>query len=155
YVESLTNALEERALALMAKVEELGGAAQAIEAGFFQEEIGRSAYEQQLRIESGETVIVGVNRFADEQEPPVIPTPDFSRLARDQVERLRAVKEKRDGAAVKRTLDALGAAAPGYLGAGAREPLMPLIVDAVRARASVGEIADVLRGVWGVYAPGR
>ena len=155
YVESLTGQLEERALALMAKVEELGGAAKAIDAGFFQEEIGRSAYEHQLRVEAGETVIVGVNRFADGAEPPVIPTPDFSRLARDQVERLRAVKAKRDAGAVTRALGALGAAAPAYAGAGKRPALMPLIVDAVRARASVGEIADALRSAWGTYAPGR
>ncbi|HEX8850708.1 MAG TPA: methylmalonyl-CoA mutase family protein [Gemmatimonadaceae bacterium] len=155
YVEALTNQLEERALALMAKVEELGGAAKAIDAGFFQEEIGRSAYEQQLRVESGESVIVGVNRFADDAEPPTIPTPDFTQLARDQVARLRAVKAKRDAESVSRALGALAAAAPAYAGGGARAPLMPLIVDAVRARASVGEIADALRGVWGGYAPGR
>ncbi|HEX2779958.1 MAG TPA: methylmalonyl-CoA mutase family protein, partial [Gemmatimonadaceae bacterium] len=155
YVESLTNELETRALALMERVEALGGAAKAIDAGFFQEEIGRSAYEQQLRAEAGETVIVGVNRFADGAEPPVIPAPDYSQLARDQVARLRAVKAKRDDESVRRALDALAAAAPAYVTEGTRAPLMPLVVDAVRARASVGEIADALRGVWGVYAPGR
>ena len=161
YVESLTSEVETRALALMAKVEEMGGAAAAIEAGFFQEEIGRSAYEQQLRVESGATVIVGVNKFSDDSEAVRIATPDYSALARDQVARLREVKEKRDNAAVARALDALVAAAALFAGGGsgraaaARPPLMPLIIDAVRARASVGEIADGLAGVWGRYAPGR
>ena len=154
YVERLTSELEERTLALMRRVEELGGSARAIEAGFFQEEIGRSAYEQQLAIESGATTIVGVNRFADETDPPVIPGPDFSQLERGQVQRLRAVREKRDGAAVRHALAALGAAAQPYAGAGgARPPLMPLIVDAVRTRASVGEIADALAASWGRYTP--
>jgi methylmalonyl-CoA mutase N-terminal domain/subunit len=67
---------------LIEKVDELGGAAEAIRAGFFQEEIGRSAYQHQLRIEAGETVVVGVNKFGDGQDPPIIPAPDFSSLER-------------------------------------------------------------------------
>jgi len=171
YVESLTSEVESRALALMAQVEEMGGAAAAIEAGFFQEEIGRSAYEQQLRVEAGETVIVGVNRFSDDAEPPKIASPDYSALEREQGARLRAVKAKRDNAAVQRASGALVDAARGYGGTGPaamtgdaagaagsraeRVPLMPLIIDAVRARASVGEIADALGSVWGRYTPGR
>ena len=77
-------------LELLAKVDELGGAAKAIGASFFQEEIARSAYEYQMRVERGETVIVGVNKFADDSPPPVIPTPDYSALEREQVERVRA-----------------------------------------------------------------
>jgi methylmalonyl-CoA mutase, N-terminal domain len=79
YVEALTSTLERDAEALLAKVDALGGAAKAIAAGFFQEEIGRSAYEYQLRVEGGETVVVGVNRFAGDAEQPVIPSPDCSR----------------------------------------------------------------------------
>ena len=156
YVEHLTSELERRALELMARVEELGGSAPAIAAGFFQEEIGRSAYEHQLRVESGETVIVGVNRFGDGQEPPVIPAPDFSALERDQVARLGAVKAARDGTAVGRALGALADAARAYAdeGAAGRPALMPLIIDAVRARASVGEISDALERSWGHYRPG-
>jgi len=156
YVEHLTSELERRALELMARVEELGGSAPAIAAGFFQEEIGRSAYEHQLRVESGETVIVGVNRFGDGQEPPVIPAPDFSALERDQVARLAAVKAARDGTAVGRALGALADAARAYAdeGAAGRPALMPLIIDAVRARASVGEISDALERSWGHYRPG-
>jgi methylmalonyl-CoA mutase N-terminal domain/subunit len=155
HVERLTSELEERARGLLERVEEMGGAAAAIAAGFFQEEIGRSAYEQQMRVESGETVIVGVNRFADGAEPPAVPAPDYSRLAREQVARLAEVRRRRNAGATARTLGALRAAAPAYAEPGAdRPPLMPLIIDAVRARASVGEISDALASAWGTYRPG-
>ncbi|HVX40120.1 MAG TPA: methylmalonyl-CoA mutase family protein [Gemmatimonadaceae bacterium] len=153
YVEHLTNALEQGANALLAKVDELGGAAKAIGASFFQEEIARSAYEYQLRVERGETVIVGVNKFGDGSEPPMIPAPDYSALEQAQVERLRGVRAARDASKVARCLDALRAASRGYVNAGRREPLMEPIIDAVRARASVGEIADALRAEWGTYQP--
>src|SRR5689334_1314744 len=107
YVEYLTSELERRALELLARVDELGGAARAIEASFFQEEIARSAYDQQMRAERGETVIVGVNKFADDGAPPIIPTPDYSALERDQVGRLRAARAARDSARVDATLGAL------------------------------------------------
>jgi methylmalonyl-CoA mutase N-terminal domain/subunit len=156
YVEQLTDTLEREAEALLARVDELGGAAKAIAAGFFQEEIGRSAYEHQLGVERGETVVVGVNRFADGAELPVLASPDYSALEREQVARVRAVRAARDSAAVQRALAALDSAATSFTGpAGApRAELMPLIVDAVRARASVGEISDVLSSRWGAYRPG-
>jgi methylmalonyl-CoA mutase N-terminal domain/subunit len=156
YVEQLTSALEREAMQLLERVDALGGAARAIEAGFFQEEIGRSAYEHQLRVERGETVIVGVNRFADRSEAPVVATPDYSALERDQAARLGEVKARRDSAAVRRSLETLGTAsrAYGHDGAATREPLLPLVVAAVRARASVGEISDALRAEWGTYRPG-
>jgi len=155
YVEQLTDEIEARAVALIAKVDELGGAAEAIRVGFFQEEIGRSAYEYQLRVEAGETVVVGVNKFGDGQDPPIIPAPDFSALERDQVAQLAQVKSARDNSTVTSALAAIKSAAPEYLPAhsGARTALMPLIIDAVRARASVGEIADTLETVWGRYHP--
>jgi methylmalonyl-CoA mutase N-terminal domain/subunit len=155
YVEQLTNTIENRALELLAKVDELGGAAEAIRAGFFQEEIGRSAYEYQLRVEAGDTVVVGVNKFGDGQEPPIIPAPDFSALEKDQVARLADVRARRDNAAVETALARLAEAAPHYLPSheGARTELMPRIIDAVRARASVGEIADTLEQHWGRYHP--
>ena len=156
YVEHLTNQLESRALALLARVDEMGGSERAIAAGFFQEEIARSAYEFQMRVESGETVLVGINRFATDDEPPIIPAPDYSALERGQVARLAAVRAGRDGAAVERALAALGDAARAY-GAerptAGHAPLMPLIVEAVRARGTVGEIADALAAVWGTYRP--
>src|SRR5215218_3616833 len=156
YVEELTTALETEGMRLLERVDELGGGARAIEAGFFQEEIGRSAYEHQLRVERGESVIVGVNRFDDGSEAPVMPAPDYSALERDQVARLRETRDRRDAGWVEVALGALRAAADGYVHghAAARTPLMPLIVDAVRARASVGEISDALRERWGAYRPG-
>jgi methylmalonyl-CoA mutase, N-terminal domain len=156
YVEQLTDALERDAEELLTRVDELGGAANAIAAGFFQEEIGRSAYEYQLSVERGETTIVGVNRFADESAPPDIPTPDYSALARDQVTRLAAVRAQRDDEAVRRTLASLGEAAKPYASGEAtyRRPLMPKVVEAVRARASVGEISDTLSATWGTFRPG-
>ena len=154
YVEALTSELETRALALMEQVEALGGSAVAIGKGFFQDEIARSAYEHQLRIEAGDAVIVGVNRFSDGQDPPVIPAPDFSALERGQVQQLAAVRAARDGARVATTLGALQTAAAAYATTGnSREPLMPRIIDAVRARASVGEISDTFAAVWGTYRP--
>jgi methylmalonyl-CoA mutase N-terminal domain/subunit len=156
YVEQLTDTLEREAMALLERVDALGGAAKAIAAGFFQEEIGRSAYEHQLRVERGETTIVGVNMFAEGAEPPVLASPDYSALEREQVVRLRAVRAARDAGAVAGTLSALGPAARAITGAaGPRAPLMPLIIDAVRARASVGEISDALGAEWGTYRPGQ
>jgi methylmalonyl-CoA mutase N-terminal domain/subunit len=155
YVESLTTEVEQRATALIEQVDALGGAERAIAAGFFQEEIARSAYAQQLRVEAGETIVVGVNRFADDAEPLSIPTPDFSALEREQVARVRSLRSSRQSANVDAALGALRAAAPSYArdGQSNQPQLMPLIVDAVRARATVGEISDALRSVWGEYRP--
>jgi methylmalonyl-CoA mutase N-terminal domain/subunit len=158
YVEHLTNELECQAGELLAKVDELGGAARAVAAGFFQEEIAKSAYAHQMRVEAGETVIVGVNRFTDAQSPPEIAAPDYTALERGQVGRLAAPRAQRDGAAVARSLAALGEAATAYgtprgEGDASRPHLMPLIIEAVRARATVGEIADTLAARWGTYRP--
>jgi methylmalonyl-CoA mutase, N-terminal domain len=156
YVEQLTSQLEAAAVALMEQVDALGGAARAIDAGFFQEEIGRSAYEHQLRVERGETVIVGVNRFTEGEVLPLVAPPDYSALELDQRSRLAEVRARRDASAVQRALDVLGESAASYVeqDAAARPPLMPLIIEAVRARASVGEISDALRARWGAYRPG-
>jgi methylmalonyl-CoA mutase N-terminal domain/subunit len=159
HVERLTGELEGRAMALIERVDELGGSERAIAAGFFQEEIARSAYEHQMRVERGETVVVGVNRFADGREPPIVPAPDFSALEREQVERLRAVRERRDARDVERALEALrdGAATFasrfGGIAVKGRAHLMPLVIDAVRARATVGEISDALESEWGRHDP--
>jgi methylmalonyl-CoA mutase N-terminal domain/subunit len=154
YVEHLTTELERGATDLLTRIDGLGGAAKAIGASFFQEEIARSAYEYQLRVERGDTVIVGLNKYADDHEPPAIATPDYSTLEREQVERLRAVRAKRDAAVTAARLTSLRDAAGSYAARGAsRAPLMELIIDAVRARASVGEIADALRDEWGTYHP--
>ncbi|HMI44319.1 MAG TPA: methylmalonyl-CoA mutase family protein [Gemmatimonadaceae bacterium] len=150
YVENLTTALEEQALDLILKVDELGGSEKAIASGFFQREIARSAYEHQLRVESGETVIVGVNKFTDDEGPLSIPAPDYSALEKQQVESVKKVRQKRNATAIDRALTALRAAsAPNST----KARLMPLIVDAVRARATVGEIAETLAANWGFYRP--
>jgi methylmalonyl-CoA mutase N-terminal domain/subunit len=155
YLEHLTDELERRAAELMAKVDSLGGAAAAIDAGFFQDEIARSAYEFQLRVERGETVIVGLNRFADAAEAPPVPAPDYSQLEAEQVKRLADVRRRRNRAAVERALAAIGGAAVEYTRETPvnRPELLPLIVDAVRARATVGEISDALAARWGMYRP--
>jgi methylmalonyl-CoA mutase N-terminal domain/subunit len=150
YVENLTTELETRALELILKVDELGGSEKAIEAGFFQEEIARSAYEHQLRVEAGETVIVGVNRFADDEEALTIPVPDYSALEKAQVKSVKAVRKKRDAAKVKRALSDLQEASKEL---SSDTHLMPLIIDAVRARATVGEISGALAEIWGTYRP--
>jgi methylmalonyl-CoA mutase N-terminal domain/subunit len=145
YVEALTDRVEGEARALIAEVDALGGAAAAIERGFFQQAIADSAWLQQQRQERGEQVVVGVNRFTDDSPVPVMHQPDYSTLAARQVERLREARKKRDSGAVGQRLAALAAAAAGT------EPLMPLVIEAVRARATLGEISDALRKVWGEY----
>jgi methylmalonyl-CoA mutase, N-terminal domain len=154
YVEQLTNALERKATELLARVDAIGGAERAIAAGFMQEEIARSAYEQQMRVERGESVIVGVNRFTDAKDVPSVPTPDYTMLERGQVDRVRALRSKRDAHAAERAMTALRDASRSYVtDAIARPALMPLIIDAVRARATVGEIADAFRESWSEYRP--
>jgi len=155
YVESLTDTIEREARALLAQVEQLGGAPRAIERGFFQEAIARSAYAQQRAIEtkgeggSGEEqVVIGVNEYADDSPVPSVPAPDYSALAAGQRARLAEVRQRRPAGRVRTALDALRQAARERQAA-----LMPLILEAVRARATVGEISDVLREVWGEYRP--
>ena len=150
YVENLTTELESQALELITKVDELGGSEKAIAAGFFQEEIARSAYEHQLRVEAGETVIVGVNRFVDDDETVSIPAPNYSKLEKAQVKSLKALRKKRDAATLDRALAALREATTD---SPSKSHLMPLIVDAVRARATVGEISSALAESWGYYRP--
>ena len=156
YVEHLTSELERQAMELLQRVDELGGAAKAIAASFFQEEIARSAYEYQLSVERGDTVIVGVNRFTDEQPNPAISMPDYSKLEREQIVRLRKVRKGRDKNRAAAALESLGGIADrfGAKGDFANVSVLPAIMDAVRARASVGEIASVLRSRWGAYRPG-
>ena len=149
YVEHLTDQLEREARALIAEIEDAGGAARAVEQGVFQAAIARSAYEQQKALESEETVVVGVNKYADDLTIPSVPAPDYSALAAAQRRRVAELRAKRETGNGKRALDALEV--------GARDPAAPLmepIIDAVRARCTVGEISDVLRRVWGMYKPG-
>jgi methylmalonyl-CoA mutase N-terminal domain/subunit len=147
YVEALTDSIEAGARELIAEVDRLGGAARAIERGFFQEAIAQSAYQLQKAQESGERVVVGVNRFSDDSPPSSIDNPDFSSLEDQQRIRLAQIKRERNAESVTAALTDLGRVARGT------EPLMPPIITAVRARATLGEISDTLRQVWGVYRP--
>lgn len=147
YVEALTDEIEERALAHIERIDELGGAVAAVEQGYMQREIQRAALETQKGIESGEEVVVGVNRFRlDQEEQPELYRVDPA-LAREQVERLESLRQRRNGEETDRRLAALKRGAEGT------ENLMPLILDAVRAYATVGEIANALREVFGEYEP--
>jgi methylmalonyl-CoA mutase N-terminal domain/subunit len=147
YVETLTNELIERAGALVAEVDALGGSVAAIESGWMQTRIADSAYAAQQQIESGEQAVIGVNKFAepgnDRVAIPLQRIDDSVETA--QVRRLRAFREARDAARVTPALDAVRTAARGT------ENLMPRFVDAVDAGATLGEVCDVLREVFGVY----
>ncbi len=146
YVEALTDRIEAEARALIEQLDDMGGAARAIEQGVMQRAIADSAWAQQQAIETGRQVVVGVNRFTSDEAPPVIDTPDFSALEREQAERLASVRRGRDTAAMGAALQAVGEAARGDA------PLMPPIIAAVRARATLGEISDALRAAWGTHA---
>src|SRR6185503_5838276 len=139
FVESLTDRIEAGARALIEEVDALGGAAKAIEQGFFQKRIGESAYELQKAVEAGEVVVVGVNRFTVPEPPPRMDMPDFADLEQRQRGRVAEARRRRDQTAVKAALASLEGAARGC------SALMPCIVDAVKARATIGEISDVLR----------
>ncbi len=148
YVESLTNRLEDEALAYLARIDELGGAVKAIEQGYVQQEIQDAAYRYQMEVEKGERVVVGLNKFQiQEPRPSGLLRVDPS-VGEAQVARIKALKARRDNAAVKAALGELEAAAKGA------DNLMPPILKAVKAYATEGEICDVLRGVFGEYRPG-
>jgi methylmalonyl-CoA mutase N-terminal domain/subunit len=144
YVEHLTAEIESRARSLLDEIERRGGAARCIAEGFFQEEIARSAYAEQQRIERGEQVVVGVNRFAEDEVVRPVAAPDYSALAAKQAARLRAARTARDQARAGASVAAVrqAAARPGA-------PLMEPILEAVRARATLGEISAALEAVWG------
>jgi methylmalonyl-CoA mutase N-terminal domain/subunit len=148
YVEELTDKLEAAARKLVEEVEAGGGSVKAIERGYFQEAIARSAYEQQRAIEAGKQVVVGVNEYVTGEPAPPIPAPDYSKLGDAQRKRVSELRGRRDGGRVRQALSALEGAARSADG-----PLMEPILDAVRARATLGEISDVLRATWGVHDP--
>ena len=148
YLEALTDKLEITARKLVEEVDVGGGSVKAIERGYFQEAIARSAYEQQREIEAGRQVVVGVNEYVTAEPIPAIAVPDYSKLADQQRRCLVELRRNRDAGKVKRALGALDAAARE---SGA--PLMEPILDAVRARATLGEISDVFRAAWGLHDP--
>ncbi|MGQ4912318.1 MAG: acyl-CoA mutase large subunit family protein [Candidatus Thorarchaeota archaeon] len=146
YVEALTNEMEEEAYKYFDKVESLGGVVAAIEKGFFQQEIANAAYRYQREIEKRERIIVGVNEYVQEDEQISIPVLKISpEVERRQVERLNRVRRERDNKKVEEALDGLRKASEGS------ENVMPHIVAAVKAYASVGEIFQVWRDLWGEW----
>jgi methylmalonyl-CoA mutase, N-terminal domain len=143
FVESLTSRLETEALALIGKVDELGGAAQSI--GFFQDEIHRAAYAHQRAVESNEIGVVGVNCYRTEEPAPRIEMAAFGALETRQRARLAELRAARDSTRVQGVLESVRSAARGG------GNLIPPLIEAVRAGATLGEISDVLRAEWGVY----
>ena len=145
YVETLTNELERAAWDELDEIEALGGTIAAIEHGYQQHRIQESAYLVQRRIESGDQIVVGVNLFQDEAGA----TPPIHRIDPDgerrQIEGVRRVRAERDPAAWAAALDRLEAAAAG------EDNVMPALIEAVRAYATVGEISDRLRAAWGEH----
>jgi methylmalonyl-CoA mutase N-terminal domain/subunit len=145
YIESLTDSIERGAVDYLERIEAMGGALKAIEAGYIQNEIQNAAFDSQKAVESGEQIVVGVNRFQMEGENPI---PTFRldpTLEMAQIERLRQVKASRNHTDVVNKLDRLEQTARG------EENLLPLILDAAAAYATVGEMSDRLRAVFGEY----
>jgi len=147
FVEQLTERLETDALEYIRRIDEMGGMLRAVEEGYPQREIARSAYELERQVNSGERVVVGVNRFGTDSEGKKIPTLRIDEaVGRAQIESLRRVKAERSQAAVERSLDAVKRAAEGDTN------LVPSVVDAAKAHCTEQEICDVLRQVLGTYA---
>jgi methylmalonyl-CoA mutase N-terminal domain/subunit len=147
YVEALTDRIEAEVFRILEKVDAMGGTIKAIEEGWFQREIADSAYETARRRATGEQPVIGVNMFVEPYEPPPVPIHKVDpAVEQRQIERLRRVRAARDNALVRRLLDRLEQEA--------RDPsvnLMPVTIELVKARASMGEIVARLRGLWGSY----
>jgi methylmalonyl-CoA mutase N-terminal domain/subunit len=146
-VEAMTDEVEKGARELMARVEELGGAVAAIEKGFQKSEIERSAYQIAQGIDSGERIVVGLNKYQAAQEEKYEPLRVDPQIEVDQRERLKDLRARRDQAAVDSALEALKKAASGT------DNVLYPMKDALRALATVGEVCNALREVWGVYHP--
>ncbi|KUN85873.1 methylmalonyl-CoA mutase [Streptomyces bungoensis] len=146
-VERMTDDIERAALDLMRGIEDLGGAVAAIERGFQKEEIERNAYRIAQETDSGERVVVGVNRFRLDEEEPYEPLRVDPAIEARQAERLRKLRAERDRRAVDTALDALKKAAEG------EDNVLYPMKKALRARATVGEVCDALREIWGSHVP--
>ncbi len=149
FLETLTNEVETAALGYIDRIDKLGGAVAAIEAGFMQDEIEQAAYEHAKAVESGTKVLVGVNRFVEDDTRQQEVFPIDPSLQRDQIERLRALRRSRDESAVQAAIEDLRAAARGT-----QNLLFPMR-EALRRRATLGEVSDALREEFGQYHPTR
>jgi methylmalonyl-CoA mutase N-terminal domain/subunit len=145
YVEYLTDEMEKRCAAILDKIERLGGIIPAIEQGYPQREIADSAYQFQREVESGDRKVVGVNAFKDDRDPQIPTLKIDEAVTQGQIERLNAVKRARSAAEVKDRLRAVEDACRGT------QNLMPPVLAAVKAYATLGEVCDVFRKVWGAY----
>ena len=146
YVEAMTNAIYDEAMEYIKKIDEMGGAVVAIEKGYIQKEIQESAYKWQMEVESGLRTIVGVNKFQVEEEAPKDLLRVDASVGVNQSKKTQAVRANRDQAAVDAALAALKVGA-----ADENVNLMPLILEAVKTYATLGEICNVLREVFGEY----
>ncbi|MBV8629618.1 MAG: methylmalonyl-CoA mutase, partial [Silvibacterium sp.] len=145
YVESLTSEIEQQARAYLDRIDALGGMLRAIERGWVQQEIQNAAYEYQRAVDTAEATVVGVNRFTREEEPPIPIQRIDESLERKQVERVRALRTRRDPQRWRASLESVKDRAR----TGAN--LMPAIFEAVESYATVGEIAAAMREVFGEY----
>src|SRR5437016_2758165 len=144
-IEELTNEIEERVVDYLDKIDAMGGTLRAIETGYIQREIQNAAYEYQRAVETDEAIVVGVNRFQSDEGPHVKTLQIDPSIEKTQVERLRALRERRDSIAAETSLVKLEEAARGT------ENVLPRILDCVEVYATVGEISNRLRRVWGEY----
>jgi methylmalonyl-CoA mutase N-terminal domain/subunit len=145
YVEALTDEIEKLALEYIRKIDEMGGAVKAVESGYMENEIQDSAYAFQKAVESGEQVIVGVNRFQTQEDLPTNLLRVDPVVRENQVRKLDKIRTDRDSSEVKTALDTLKKSAEGV------DNLVPVIVECVKKRSTLGEICNVLRGVFGEY----
>jgi len=148
YVEYLTNQIEEKAAKYIEQIDEMGGAVAAIEKGFMQREIVESAYRFQREVEAKKRIIVGVNEFITEEETPIKILQIDPEIEKKLVERLKKIRQQRNQTKVKEMLDKLRSAAEKE-----NANLMPFIIQAVKEYATIGEICDTLREVFGEYKP--
>jgi methylmalonyl-CoA mutase N-terminal domain/subunit len=146
FIEALTNDIEKGASEYIQKIDEMGGGVRAVECGFIESEIQDSAYQFQKAVESGDRVIVGMNRFQTQEELPSNLLRVDPRVRETQMQRLEKLRSERDSAAVESALAELKKCAQGT------DNLMPPIVDAVKKRVTLGEICGVLREVFGEYS---
>ncbi|HHY69653.1 MAG TPA: methylmalonyl-CoA mutase family protein [Bacillota bacterium] len=149
FIEKLTDEIEALAIDYIRKIDDMGGAVKAIENGFMQREIQESAYRYQREIESKERLVVGVNCFESEEEPPQNLLKVDPAIGESQKKRLEELKARRDGVAVSKALEKVEEAARG------QDNLVVPIFHAVKSYATIGEICDVLRGVFGIYRPSQ
>jgi len=145
YVENLTKEIEEKSLELMQQIEQMGGSVAAIETGFMQNKIAESAYAYQKAIESNEKIIVGVNQFKNDTEIDIPILKINESIRQDQIKKLESLKQNRDTQKVNDCLTAIKNAAKGT------DNLMPVVIEAVEASCTLGEISDALRTVFGEY----